>query len=198
MKFNLAVSSALCTIRRACPDLKAEDIADLSREKILSLAKLIEKKAFGPGGSLGPSWVQVDNHDPYQSSYYTTAVPQFGGDTLGPKRRDFDRNTSNSNQTNKDKNVDEQTRGTSEDAIPDLKRLRLMEQMPSVEPEFEYIVSFSLRPWDNEEELKKILGDDAETDGRDVMVVVQCYEDAISRQRGLPGSIVTRRMRRSE
>jgi len=199
MKFNLSKSSATSRIRRACPDIRAEDIADLSHERLVALADLMEKKAFGPGGSLGPSWVQVDNYDPYRSSVYTTAVPQFGGGTFDPRRQNFPGGTNN--QTNKHRNQDEQTRGTTEDCYPDLKRLRNMEKMrgsPSEEPGFEYLVSFMLRPWDDEAEIKKRMGDGAKSNGKEVSVLVDTFEKAMGMQRGIPGCIVTRKMRREE
>jgi len=198
MKFNLSKVSGMAMIRRLCPDVKADDLEGASNEELVSLAKRLEKEAIGPGGSLGPSWTQVDNHDPYKSSYYTTAVPNFGGPPVNEHQRGPLPSTNN--QTNKSQNSDEQTRGTSDDATPELKRLRMMdkERGSLPDPDAEYIVSFILRPWDTEDEIKKILGDDAKSDGKQVSVTVNSYEEAIVKQRGLRGTIVTRRTRRSE
>jgi hypothetical protein len=51
----------------------------------------------------GNSWMPVNpSKDPYSASWYTTHVPQFGGDTFGKKRREFN-NLSNANNTNDEK-----------------------------------------------------------------------------------------------
>lgn len=185
-------------IRRLCPDVRADDLEGASNEELVALAKRLEKEAFGPGGSLGPSWTQVDNYDPYKSSYYTTAVPQFGGGTFDQQRKNLPSGTNN--ETNKSQNTDQQTRGTTEDATPEIKRLRMMdkERGSLPEPDAEYIVSFTLRPWDSEEEIKRMLGEGAKSDGRQVNVTVNSYEEAVGKQRGLRGTIVTRKTRRSE
>jgi len=198
MKFNLKKQSGLAKLREACPEIRPDDLDGASEEEIVSLASRIEKKAFGPGGSLGPSWTQVDNSSPYKSSYYTTAVPQFGGggDGYYPNRNKLPGGTSN--QTNKSQNSDEQTRGRTEDATPELKRLRMMELERSSlpDPEGEYVVSFKLRPWDDPEQIKKMLGEGAESDGIEVRVVVDSFDEAVGKQRGSPQIMVNRRTRR--
>jgi hypothetical protein len=199
MKFNLSKkSSGMAMIRRLCPDVKADDLEGASNEELVSLAKRLEKVAIGPGGSLGPSWTQVDNYDPYKGSYYTNAVPNFGG----PPVNDHQRGPlpSTNNQTNKSQNSDEQTRGTNDDTAPALKRLKMMdkERGSLPEPDAEYVVSYLLNPWNDVDEIKTILGEGSKCDGIQVTVTVNSYEEAIGKQSGLAGIIVTRRMRRSE
>jgi hypothetical protein len=191
MKFNLNKTSGIDMIRRLCPDVKAEDLDGASEEELVVLASRLKKKAFGPGGSLGPSWTQVDN----SLSDLVRAVPQFGGGTFDQQRKNLPGGTSN--QTNKSQNSDEQTRGTPEDATPELKRLRMMERGRSSlsDPDGEYVVSFKLRPWDDENQIKKMLGEGAESDGVEVRVVVESFEKAVSKQNALPLAIVNRRRR---
>jgi hypothetical protein len=195
MKFNLSKkSSGMAMIRRLCPDVKADDLEGASNEELVSLAKRLEKEAIGPGGSLGPSWEQVDNN----TSYYTRAVPNFGGPPVNEHQRGPLPSTNN--QTNKSQNSDEQTRGTNDDTAPELKRLKMMdkERGSLPEPDAEYVVSYILNPWNNVDEIKNILGEGSKSDGIQVTVTVNSYEEAIAKQSGLAGIIVTRRMRRSE
>lgn len=190
MKFNLSKMSGIAMIRKLCPDVKADDLEGISAEELVSLAKRIEKKAVGQGGSLGPSWTQVDNHNPYRADPMVTAVPQFGGGTFDKQRQTLPGGTSN--ETNKSQNSDEQTRGPNGSLSP-----KGNERSSLPDPDAEYVVSFVLRPWDNHDQIRKMFGKGSETDGREVRIVEDSYERAVSKQRGLPpGTIVTRRMRR--
>jgi hypothetical protein len=196
MPFNLRRQrSPLRRIRASCPDVRPSDLegaGDDELERLASRVESITKKAIGPGGSLGPSWVEVDG--PPMASPMVRALPIWGGGTLEKQRRDLP-GGQDPLGGGKGKAKNYPVGGN----FPDELNLD-GEGASGTEDGFEWEVSFDLREWDDPDKVKKWLsgiGGDVESDGRRMVAVVGAYKDAISVQRRYPGTIISRRRRTS-
>jgi hypothetical protein len=196
MAYNLKRSrTPIGRIREFCPEVRLADLEGASTDEIEKLASRLESMtkvaSHGPGGSLGPSWIEGD-YNPYSPSPYTTHVPNLGG---GP--RDEPRSKLPGGQDplsgGRDRAKNYPTSG-HHGKFPGEVGGKDGVTRPGEGADWE--VSFSLREWDDPDSVKMWLGTiggNVEFDGRRMAVFVGSYEDAILIQRKFTGTIISRR-----
>lgn len=200
MSFNLKRTRSSLRIRDMFPDIKNSDLDVVNEEEAINLFKKIGIFKIAHGhGSLG-TWTEVSpNVDPYNTSYYVKGAPWFGGGTSDTERKQFPDGTDNN--TNKEKNSDEMTRGQGDDFFPSWRKNKINESIMQDSPvdEYEYLVSFTTRYWDDTDKIRNNMsqfGKEVKSDPKSIYVVTNGYEQAIGIQRAMPGTIITRRKRK--
>lgn len=182
-------------IRQICPEVRPSDLdgaSDEELEEILSVLKPV-KKAIGPGGSLGPSWVEVDNYNPYSPDPMVTPKGWYGGGPFDKPRRDNFPGGQDPLSSGPDEAKNYPVRSNFPDAA-----FKGKGDKTRPKDEFQWKISLPLRQWDDPEKIVKRMsevGDHVESDDRNVFLVVDDYEDAVIVQRMFPGTIVERRRR---
>jgi len=135
----------------------------------------------------GETWTPVGNdYNPYRTSpLVNNQGPEFGGRW----RRDFP--GAGDSHINDDTDKDKSGKGTSADQDSNEKENRINDLVEGIRGP-KYVVRLRLTEEEepNEDKAIEVFGDDGQTDGKSVFVIVDGYENAMHLQQKVPGAIV--------
>lgn len=170
-----------------CEDIRPSDLPDGCEEKLRALAKKFKKTALH-------GFYDKDRSDPYNTDYRM----RFDGGHMGGRWRDSEL-PGNSNHIDEDKDAEKHPRGNDPDEP--LRNIKIIEKLgpANVTPSQEsYVVKLRLTGDMSPEDVakKNFPNQPWETDGQNVFVTVNSFDDALKIQR--PGSIIEKKERNSK
>jgi hypothetical protein len=135
----------------------------------------------------GETWTPVDsNYNPYKTSPLVNSQgPEFGGRW----RQDFP--GAGDNHINDDSDKEKSGKGGKDDADPDQKNNRINELVEGIRgPKFIVRLRLTEEAEPNEDKAIEVFGDDGQSDGKSVYVVVDGFEKALEIQKKIPNCII--------
>jgi hypothetical protein len=200
MSFNLKASKnrrlldKLRSLHEDCSGLRPSDLDGMSDKEMYHLYyKLNGKKADNNSPiktalhGHGETWTPVGpGYDPYRTSPLVNYQgPEFGGRW----RRDFP--GSGDQHINDDSDKEKNGKGQGDDFDPQLQRERINELTDKIKGP-KYVIRLRLSEEDepSQDKAKEIFGDEGQSDGRSIYVVVDGFARAIQLRQKIPGSVI--------
>lgn len=195
MAFNLRAKrqkrliEKLRSLSDDCAGLRPSDLDGMSENDMYYMYHDLKKTAnvkIATHGH-GETWIPVGNdYNPYKTSPLVNYQgPEFGGRW----RRDMP--GGGDNQINDDGDKQKNTKGDDSGESQNAKEDRVNSLIEGIRGP-KYVVRLRLTEDEepNDDKAKDIFGDDGQTDGKSVYVIVDGYEKAIQLQRKTPGAMV--------
>ena len=175
-----------------CADLRPSDLDGMTEKDMhhfyysLRSKQHPKQQRVATHGDAGTFFPVGNDYNPYRTSpLVNNPGPEFGGRW----RRDFP--GSGDQHINDDSDKQKSGKGNGDDNDPGMQKERINDLMSKIKGP-DYIVRLRLSEEDepSEGKAKGVFGDEGQTDGKSVFVVVKGYEEALRLQKKVPGAVI--------
>jgi hypothetical protein len=202
MSFNLKANKnrrfldKLRSLHEDCNGLRPSDLDGMSEKEMYHLYHKLNGKKAGDVAPIktalhgrGETWTPVGpGFDPYKTSPLVNFQgPEFGGRW----RRDFPGGGDNHINDDSDKEKNTKGQAAEGDFDPQLQQTRINELTDKIKgPKYTVRLRLSEEDEPSKSKAKEIFGDEGQTDGRSIYVVVDGFERAMRLMQKNPGSVI--------